>query len=100
MTASSGRESGEIRAASSSRSRATSAESSTVLPGASPNQNGMVAGAPCAFDTTTSPPRTYLTGHDLLREDVQRRLGNRHAIEPAGADGPHQGQAFEQFIPA
>ncbi len=37
-------------------------------------------------------------GHDLLREDVERRFGNREAVEFALAHGAHQRGAFEQFI--
>jgi hypothetical protein len=54
------------RRSSSARSSETSVDSSMVRPGASPNQNGMVGGAPWASLTTTSPCRTCSMRHDVL----------------------------------
>ena len=37
-------------------------------------------------------------GHDLLRQNVQRRLGNSHAVEQPPTHGPEQGERFHQFV--
>ena len=46
------------RAAMSARKRDTACESSSLRPGASPSQNGMVGGMPCASSTRTVPRST------------------------------------------
>ena len=50
----------------SRRSRPTSSDSSSVRPGASPSQNGIVGGAPCAFCTRTIPFDTRRIRHDVV----------------------------------
>ena len=54
------------RASTSSRSRDTASESSSVRPGASPSQNGMVGGWPCASSTRTRPASTRRIRYDVL----------------------------------
>ena len=55
------------RPAATSRRRAlTSADSSTVRPGASPSQKGIVGGAPCAFSTRTVPDSTRLIRQEVV----------------------------------
>ena len=44
----------------SARKRETDSESSSLRPGASPSQNGMVGGAPCASSTRTMPRSTRM----------------------------------------
>jgi putative aldouronate transport system substrate-binding protein len=62
----------EVSAISQSASRKsrrrsdTARESSSLRAGASPSQNGIVGGAPCASRTRTVPPATCITCHDAL----------------------------------
>lgn len=37
-------------------------------------------------------------GHDLLCQNIQRGLGNRHAIQEAAFHSPEEAQAFHQLI--
>ncbi len=47
------------------RSAETSAESSGVRDGASPNQNGIVGGAPCASTTRAMPGSIFRICHEV-----------------------------------
>jgi hypothetical protein len=49
-----------------SRTAATSADNSAVRAGASPRQNGIVGGAPCACSTRTVPVSTPRIRQDVL----------------------------------
>ena len=62
------------RRSTSSRSRDTAAESSSVRPGDSPNQNGMFGGWPWASSTYTRPVSTFAdpVGGVAQLEDVAR----------------------------
>ena len=50
----------------SSRNRDTACESSSVRPGASPSQNGIVGAWPCASSTRTRPASTRRILYDVL----------------------------------
>ncbi len=53
-------------AETSSRRRDTACDSSSLRPGASPSQNGIVGGAPCASSTRTRPRSTRRMRYDML----------------------------------
>ena len=46
----------------------------------------------------TVPPFGGCFGHDLLQQDVQRRHGGEHGVEPAGPHPHEQRRAFDQLI--
>ena len=47
---------------------------------------------------STASRRTRAGRHDLLRQDVERRIGNQDAVEFAVLDGADERGAFEQFV--
>src|SRR5258708_3000202 len=53
-----------------SRNSETCAESSSVRAGASPRQNGMVGGAPCASSTKTLPDETLRIRQEVLPSNM------------------------------
>src|SRR6266702_4217734 len=76
------------RSATSWRSRETSSESSDVRPGASPSQNGIEGGCPCASATRTprrEPVREHV--HDVVKiraRDVAVRIRAAHELVQRG----------------
>ena len=66
------------RALSSSRSTATCSESSAVRAGASPSQNGIPGGAPCASSTSTRPEELSMR---RMRHEVLPRMKMSPAID-------------------
>ena len=66
------------RAASSARRRETAVESSSVRPGASPSQNGMVGGSPLASSTRTVPRSNSL---DAIRDVAELKDVASHALD-------------------
>src|SRR5262249_40249478 len=61
----------------------------------------LVGGGPAdeGVQLVGAPGAAGALGGDLLREDVERRLGRTDAVELAGGHGANEGGALDQLVP-